>query len=273
MPIGTGLGFSIWRNGRRWRPGKYLPLLGSIRLPEGSYDSLVSASKLAANDVNENLIQVLTDAIYSEERKSYLQTLVEIINSAAILYNLDEVIIGGGLASAATECGYPMEEQLSLLLKDFPPELNSPVNVTVAKEGNKLQLIGVLALAKGEAIASKNRIVTKYTALHTEIPYDESLRLEKMKTSEIVETFWKAEQIAGRFLNKSLPIISEVVDNAVKRIKNDGRIIYVGAGTSGRVAAMDAVEIPCTYGFPEEKIITLIPGGIADAAIEIEARF
>ena len=35
MPIGTGLGFTVWRNGRRWRPGKMLNLIGSIRTPSG----------------------------------------------------------------------------------------------------------------------------------------------------------------------------------------------------------------------------------------------
>lgn len=48
MPIGTGLGFSVWKNGRRWRPGKSFPLLGSIKTPAGRYDSIVSVSKLAA---------------------------------------------------------------------------------------------------------------------------------------------------------------------------------------------------------------------------------
>lgn len=50
-------------------------------------------------------------------------------------------------------------------------------------------------------------------------------------------------------------------------------MIYVGSGTSGRIASMDAVEIPCTYGFPEDRILCLISGGVADASIEIESDF
>jgi predicted NBD/HSP70 family sugar kinase len=46
MPVGTGLGFSVWRNGRRWTPNFSLPLLGCIYTPEGYYDSLSSASMI-----------------------------------------------------------------------------------------------------------------------------------------------------------------------------------------------------------------------------------
>jgi N-acetylmuramic acid 6-phosphate etherase len=52
-----------------------------------------------------------------------------------------------------------------------------------------------------------------------------------------------------------------------------GRLIYLGAGTSGRIAAMDAVEIPCTFGMPAEKVIALIAGGVSDAAHTIESDF
>ena len=40
MPVGTGVGFSVWRNGRRWRPGKVLNLLGSFQTPAGRYDEI-----------------------------------------------------------------------------------------------------------------------------------------------------------------------------------------------------------------------------------------
>src|SRR5690606_28464989 len=105
MLLGTGLGFSIWRNGRRWRPGKMLNLLGSIRTPVGYFDNIASASKLAGADPTNNLINVFTKPFYESEREKYLQNLVKIINTTAIFYNLDEVMICGGLADAVTSCG------------------------------------------------------------------------------------------------------------------------------------------------------------------------
>jgi N-acetylmuramic acid 6-phosphate etherase len=273
MTIGTGLGFTVWRNGRRWRPGKSLTLLGSIRTPEGIYDSITSVLKLAHSDKNTDLINVLTNTSFQYEREVYTRNLTKVINSAAILYSLDEVIICGGLADAAVECSFPLEQVLNELLKEKPVELEKPVSIVVAKEGNRLQLIGALALAKEESIAFENKVVPTYNTLDTEIPYKKELKLQNMKTIDIIETLWQAEQEAGDLLRDSLPIISEIVDKSILKIREGGRIIYVGAGTSGRIAAMDAIEIPCTFGFPEDRILALIAGGVSDAAIEIESQF
>ena len=67
--------------------------------------------------------------------------------------------------------------------------------------------------------------------------------------------------------------LSQVVDQVVEQLKSGGRLLYVGAGTSGRLAAIDTVEIACTFGFPRERVLTFIAGGVADASIEIESDF
>jgi N-acetylmuramic acid 6-phosphate etherase len=273
MPIGTGLGFTVWRNGRRWRPGKMLNLLGSIRTPAGFYDDIASASKLASEDIENSLIEVLTRDSHKKVRKEYLNNLMKIINTAAIIYNLDEVMICGGLADAATVCNYPLESKLNLLLAVQQVELDKVIRASVLKEGNKLQLIGAVSLAKGESTAREMQVSKSYKSISTEIPYQENIQLQDLSTSELVNLLWKAEQEAGEYLEKSFPAIKQAIDEISDRINKGGRLIYVGSGTSGRVAAMDAVEIPCTYGFPEDRILCLIAGGIADAAIEIESDF
>ena len=48
--------------------------------------------------------------------------------------------------------------------------------------------------------------------------------------------------------------------------------IFHNAGTSGRIAAVDAVEIPCTFGLKADKFVAIICGGIADASITIESH-
>ena len=272
MPIGTGLGFTVWRNGRRWRPGKSLTLLGSIRTPEGAYDSIASATRLASV-AEYNLANVFTNNSFQEKREWYLKNLCKIINSAAILYNLDEVIICGGLADAVNACNYPLEQLLNDSLQATPVELEKSVKVIVAREGNRLQLIGALALAKGESVAIQNKIVPCYNSLDTEIPYRKEMQLQNMQTLSIIETLWQAEQEAGDLLRSSIPILADIADVSVARIKAGGRIIYIGAGTSGRIAAADAIEVPCTYGFPEDRIVALIAGGVSDASIEIESDF
>ncbi|MDB4303245.1 N-acetylmuramic acid 6-phosphate etherase [Desulfosarcina sp.] len=273
MSIGTGLGFSVWRNGRRWRPGKMLNLLGSIRTPSGFYDEIASASKLASEDSNNNLIKVLTKDEHNKAREEYLVKLVIIINTAAIIYNLDEVKICGGLADAVTACGFPLESKLNSLLSEQQVELDKTVRASVMKEGNKLQLIGALLLAKAESIANEKKLLPVYASIPTEVPYEKNIQLQDLSTSKIIKLLWKAEQEGGDWLEKSIPHIEHSINIISERINKGGRLIYVGSGTSGRIAAMDTVEIPCTYGFPEDRIITLIAGGIADAAIEIESDF
>jgi N-acetylmuramic acid 6-phosphate etherase len=273
MPIGTGLGFTVWRNGRRWRPGKMVPLLGSIRTPTGFFDTFASASKLAASDSENDLIQVLTKPEYGTVRLEYLENLAKIMNTAAIIYHLDEVMICGGLADAVTACHFPLQDALQNRLGDIPVELDKPVKVSVLKEGNRLQLIGAISLAKGESVARANQVLKNYKSIKTEIPYQMDIQLQNLSTIELIDLFSKAEQEAGEWLKTSLPALAKVIDEISDRIEQGGRLIYVGSGTSGRIAAMDAVEIPCPYGFPEDRILCIISGGIADASIEIESDF
>ena len=274
MPIGTGLGFSIWRNGRRWRPGKSLPLLGNVKSGTMQYNQIVSASILASVNRENNLLKVLSNDEYSTVRKSYFINLISVIQTAAILYNLDEIILCGGLVDAAKDAHISLESEIKKHLPNPFDLFGKKVNIRIAREGNHLQLIGNLALIYGELAAKEGQMHYQYKSLDTEIPYQQNgFHPEKMKSADIIKKLWHAEQEAADDLKDSLYKIAEIVDLSVKRIENGGRIIYVGAGTSGRIAAMDAVEIPCTYGFPEDRILTLIAGGVSDSAMEIESNF
>jgi N-acetylmuramic acid 6-phosphate etherase len=274
MPVGTGLGFSVWRNGRRWRPGKILNLLGSIQTPSGTFDDIAGVSGLTAKDPGKDLSRIFSDPLYEEIRTSYLERLKKVVITAAVLYDLEEVLICGGLADAVTAAGFALEDELnSLLTGGIPDVLDHGIRVMVMKEGNLLPLIGALVLARGESEAQRMKVVRPYQALESEIPFLPGIQLQDLSTKAIIDTFYEAEEKAGVDLKKSLPGLVSVVEIMEQRIKKGGRIIYVGAGTSGRLAAMDAVEIHCTYGFPKDRILTLIAGGIADAAIEIESDF
>ena len=220
-----------------------------------------------------DLRPIFQDPDYAGIRLQYLDNLKKVINTAGILYNLDQVMICGGLADVVTACNFSLEDALNELLAEVPPELDHRISVRVLTEGNRLQLIGALALAKGEADAQRMRVTRSYQALESEVPYEPDIQLQDLSTAEIIDTLYQAEQKAGDQLQKSLPSLVPLVDLISEKIRHGGRIIYIGAGTSGRLAAMDAVEIHCTYGFPEDRILTLIAGGIADAAIEIESDF
>ena len=273
MPIGTGLGFSVWRNGRIWTPSFSYTLLGCVQVPDGDYDRLASIVGFAKKNPNVDLKELFCSEEYKECLYEYLSGLVRIVQTAYYMYHTTEVLIGGGLADFVVSIGYNLEDTLNELLNSNPLVDGTIPVVRVLREGNRLPLIGAALWGYGEFVAQKNRWVKPYTAISTENAYDTSLHLEQMGTEKLVSLLWKAEQEAGRNLECSLGDISQAADKIVERLKVGGRLIYVGAGTSGRLAAIDTVEIACTFGFPRERILTFIAGGVADAAIDIEMNF
>lgn len=62
-------------------------------------------------------------------------------------------------------------------------------------------------------------------------------------------------------IEKVIPAIEKLVKVIVAKMKDGGRLFYIGAGTSGRLGILDASEIPPTYGMPPGKVIALIAGG------------
>lgn len=273
MPVGTGLGFSVWRNGRRWTPNFSLPLLGCIYTPEGYFDNLASASALANCDKDGNLSNIFSKDEHDEYRKRYIRNLAGIVSTAHIIYGIDEVLIGGGLAEAVTSVQFPLDRLIKAELQKEALLTSPCVEVALLPEGNLLPLIGSALLAIGEEKAQSLRWQKEYAAFNTEKPYREKLRLDELAPKELITVLWQAEQEAGEKLELSFSEIATVVEELTQRLLHGGRLIYVGAGTSGRLAAIDTVEIACTFGFPRDRVLSFIAGGIADAAIDIETRF
>ncbi|MDR0429822.1 MAG: N-acetylmuramic acid 6-phosphate etherase [Tannerellaceae bacterium] len=273
MPIGTGLGFTVWRNGRRWTPNFSLTLLGCTYTPEGCYDRIGSASILSGIDKNNDLCAIFTDKLHFDVRDKYIKDLAGIVLTTHALYHTDKVLIGGGLADAVYNCNYPLADRIKAELAKNPVLTSDKVEVELMKEGNTLSLIGACLFAIGEEVTQKLAIAPKYVEIDTETPFNKGLQLEKLSSNELVRLMWRNEQEAGEMLEKSLADIIESVDLIVERLEKGGRLIYIGSGTSGRLAAIDAVELSCTFGFPRDRVLTFISGGVADASIDIETGF
>ncbi len=273
MPIGTGLGFTVWRNGRKWTPNFAIPLLGCTYTPSGYYDEIASASALAEFDPAKKLGNIFTEDKYLSVRDQYLKNLAGIIGTAHLLYGINKIVIGGGLSVAVSEVQFPLAASLEEGLKKENLLSCPGVEIEVMPEGNTLPLLGAVLLAIGEEKAQDTRFKKEYSRYNTEIPYDDSVRLEKLNTDDLVRLLWNSEQESGENLEKSLAAISEVSEKIVLSLTNGGRLVYVGSGTSGRLAAIDTVEIACTFGFPRDRVLTFISGGVADASIDIETNF
>lgn len=85
--------------------------------------------------------------------------------------------------------------------------------------------------------------------------------LEKMPVSEILSNINKEDKTVPDAIEKAIPQIEKLVNAAVDKMLAGGRLFYIGAGTSGRLAIVDASECPPTYGVPPGLVVGIIAGG------------
>jgi N-acetylmuramic acid 6-phosphate etherase len=85
--------------------------------------------------------------------------------------------------------------------------------------------------------------------------------LDNKSTLDLVRTIHHEDATVNKAVAKALPAIAQAVDAIVAALQHGGRVFYVGAGTSGRLAALDAAELPPTFGTPARMIQAVIAGG------------
>ncbi|MEP6795046.1 MAG: N-acetylmuramic acid 6-phosphate etherase [Saprospiraceae bacterium] len=95
--------------------------------------------------------------------------------------------------------------------------------------------------------------------------------LEKMSTAELLSLINLEDQTVAQKVAECIPSIERLVEDIVVRMRDGGRLFYIGAGTSGRLGILDASECPPTFGVDHEDVIGLIAGG--DAAIRKAQEF
>ena len=96
--------------------------------------------------------------------------------------------------------------------------------------------------------------------LTTEKRNPNTLNLDKMELHEFLEIMAEEDKKVPLAVQKEIPQITLAVEEIIKHLKDGGRLIYIGAGTSGRLGVLDAVECPPTFGTTEE-VLGLIAGG------------
>ena len=82
-----------------------------------------------------------------------------------------------------------------------------------------------------------------------------------MSTVKILRLMNREDRKVAPAVGRELPAIARAVDGIVSRMQNGGRLIYVGAGSSGRIGVLDASECPPTFGTPPDLVRALIAGG------------
>ncbi|BBE76281.1 MULTISPECIES: N-acetylmuramic acid 6-phosphate etherase [Phytobacter] len=98
-------------------------------------------------------------------------------------------------------------------------------------------------------------------ALVSETRNPETMDLDALTTIELVNRFNQQDTLVAQAVKATLPEVAKAVDAAALALKAGGRIIYMGAGTSGRLGVLDASECPPTFGVPHGLVVGLIAGG------------
>lgn len=95
--------------------------------------------------------------------------------------------------------------------------------------------------------------------------------LEKMPLGELLQNINNEDKTVPMAIEKALPQIEALAAQVVEKLRNGGRLFYIGAGTSGRLGIVDASECPPTFGVPFDLVIGIIAGG--DTAIRRAVEF
>lgn len=104
--------------------------------------------------------------------------------------------------------------------------------------------------------------------LTTEQRNPETMDLDELSTVEIIKKMNEEDNKVIAAVNKELPAIAKIIDEVALCLKKGGRLIYMGAGTSGRIGLLDAVECPPTFGMDPSRVIGLLAGNDKDQAKE-----
>ncbi len=95
----------------------------------------------------------------------------------------------------------------------------------------------------------------------TEDRLPESDEIDRVPVRRAVEILHEAERAVDAAIGPALPAIAELAEAAAAALAAGGRLIYVGAGTSGRLGALDAAECPPTFGVEPDRVLAILAGG------------
>ena len=104
----------------------------------------------------------------------------------------------------------------------------------------------------------------------TESRNPRSFGLDKMSAHDIIRLMNEEEQVVFRALQAAEDGLATVAQRAAEAFIDGGKIVYLGAGTSGRIAMMDAAEMPPTFGIDSDRFVAVVAGGSAATTGAIE---
>ncbi|HBC45996.1 MAG TPA: hypothetical protein DCZ43_03015, partial [candidate division Zixibacteria bacterium] len=104
------------------------------------------------------------------------------------------------------------------------------------------------------------QVFDELLGLVTEKTNPKSRNLDRLSTIEILRLINSEDATVARAVRRELPYIAKAVEMVIAAIKGGGRLLYLGAGTSGRLGVLDAAECPPTFGTDPQMIVGIIAG-------------
>jgi N-acetylmuramic acid 6-phosphate etherase len=114
--------------------------------------------------------------------------------------------------------------------------------------------------ASTEASSTK-QLIQQLESLISEGRNPNTMQLDELDTRQLLTIINQEDQKVANAVAAALPAITQAVDLAVVSLQNGGRLIYIGAGTSGRLGILDAVECRPTFSVSDDLVVGLIAGG------------
>jgi N-acetylmuramic acid 6-phosphate etherase len=229
----------------------------------------------------EDLVATLTDFT--------AESIVQAYRDFLPIYP-DEVIISGGgsknptlmgklrekLAPAevhlSDDLGLPVEskEAIAFAILAYETAHGRPGNLPAATGATHSVVLGDISPGRAMLMINQALPVDKDSSSLTEANNPATVEIDALPTWEMVQRINAEDMRVAPAVAQELPYIAEAIDGIVSRMQMGGRLIYVGAGTSGRLGVLDAVEMPPTFSTPPELVHGVIAGGHAALTRSIE---
>jgi N-acetylmuramic acid 6-phosphate etherase len=96
--------------------------------------------------------------------------------------------------------------------------------------------------------------------------------LEKMTVEQLTAAINREDKKVAVAVEKALPQINALIREIVNKLRLGGRMFYLGAGSGGRLAVLDAIELPTTYGIEKGRVVPVLAGGVERLADALEEK-
>ncbi|RYE48693.1 MAG: N-acetylmuramic acid 6-phosphate etherase [Hyphomicrobiales bacterium] len=120
------------------------------------------------------------------------------------------------------------------------------------------------------AVSDRRALLSELEQLVSEERNPRTMGIDLMATPEIVKTINAEDRLVPEAVGKTLPQVAQAVDKIVEAFGKGGRLVYIGAGTSGRLGVLDASECPPTFGVPPTMVVGVIAGGLGALVSAVE---